>query len=109
MKMFTVQCEALKPSGAKIFGGASSEALELGGRCAEILFSRRPPSLLLDLDNWIIFKTHTINICLRVNVGALIACENGIYVVEAIRMGYTLCAVRGPGVPHYSSWYVQPL
>ena len=46
MKMFTVQMLALKPSGAKTFGGvlgASSEALELGGLCAEILFSRRPP------------------------------------------------------------------
>jgi len=49
------------------------------------------------------------DICLRVNVGALIACENGIYVAEAVRMGCTLCAVRGPGVPHHPSRYVLPL
>ena len=71
------------------------------------LFSRRPPSQVLEPDSCTILKF--LSQPLTTLVGRFATREHGGHVLEAVRMECTFCAVRLPGVPHLSSWYLKPL
>ena len=105
-----VQCKPWNLVGQDLWRGVSGRALKLenkGFRAVETCFPQAAV-VRYSIQTGVSFWKSRDN-CLRRSVGVFITGEDDIQNTEAVRMGSTLCAVRRPGVPHFSSRYGQPL